>query len=132
MHRAIHRKSGQERAIKIIQLSRNRANFAAMNKNNTFTAAAAAEQFQVEAKILQGLEHPYIVKLIDVYVTPGVAVFLVMELVSGGDLFDRIVEKGRYSEIESRRVMRRLLSAIYYLHEERNIVHRFVISVLMT
>jgi serine/threonine protein kinase len=50
--------------------------------------------------------------------------YLVMELVKGGDLFDCIVEKQRYSEMEARRAMRRLLSAIHYLHEESNIVHR--------
>jgi serine/threonine protein kinase len=79
--------------------------------------------FQAEAAILQGMEHPYIVKLLDVYVSNR-AVYLVMELLHGGDLFDRIVDKGKYSEVQGRRIMRRLLSAICYLHEERNIVHR--------
>ena len=46
-----------------------------------------------------------------------------MELVSGGDLFDRIVERGKYSESNARLVMRQLLSAVKYLHA-RNIVHR--------
>jgi serine/threonine protein kinase len=47
-----------------------------------------------------------------------------MELVKGGDLFDCIVEKERYTQVEARRTMRRLLAAVYYLHEHRNIVHR--------
>jgi serine/threonine protein kinase len=47
-----------------------------------------------------------------------------MELSAGGDLFDRIVEHQHYSELDARRVMRRLLSALYYLHEHCNIVHR--------
>ena len=81
---------------------------------------------QEEASILQSLDHPYIIiKLIDVFVHPKKkAVYLVMELVQGGDLFDRIIQKERYSEIDSRRVMRRLLAAIHYLHEKRDIVHR--------
>jgi hypothetical protein len=39
-------------------------------------------------------------------------------------LFDRIVHKGKYSEDQARRVMRRLLAAVYYLHEDKNVVHR--------
>lgn len=46
-----------------------------------------------------------------------------MELVSGGDLFDRIVERGKYSEANAKLVMQQLLSAVKYLHA-RNIVHR--------
>jgi serine/threonine protein kinase len=51
------------------------------------------------------------------------ALYIVMELVEGGDLFDRIVERGRYSEDNARLVMRNVLSAVEYLHV-RNIVHR--------
>lgn len=46
-----------------------------------------------------------------------------MELVKGGDLFDRIIDKGRYSEPEAREVMRMLLEAVKYLHS-KGIVHR--------
>jgi len=114
VRRAIHRQTGQERAVKVIALGgRNRA--------TNFLEANAT--FEAEAAILQGLEHPYVVKLIDVYVSPA-AVYLVMELLHGGDLFDRIIQKGKYSELQGRRIMRRLLAAVYYLHEERNIVHR--------
>ena len=81
-------------------------------------------QMEQEATILRSLDHPYIVKLVDVFVSPGVAMYLVMELVAGGDLFDRIVQQRSYTEVDSRRVMRRLFSAVHYLHEQRNIVHR--------
>lgn len=47
-----------------------------------------------------------------------------MELLHGGDLFDRIVQKGHYAEDDARRVMRRLLNALFYLHERQNVVHR--------
>ncbi len=46
-----------------------------------------------------------------------------MELVVGGDLFDRIIQKGKFSERNARHVMRQLLNAVKYLHE-RGIVHR--------
>ena len=46
-----------------------------------------------------------------------------MELVRGGDLFDRIVEKGKYTEGEARLVMQKVLSAVKYLHS-KDIIHR--------
>ena len=79
---------------------------------------------QAEAEMLRQLEHPYIVKLIDVFVAPGVAIYLVMEMLRGGDLFDRIVDKGKYGEVEARRITRRILAAVHYLHEVCNVVHR--------
>ena len=55
--------------------------------------------------------------------------FIVMELIRGGDLFDRIVDKGKYDETSARNVMKKIMSAVLYLHE-RKIIHRFVFVVL--
>ena len=46
-----------------------------------------------------------------------------MELVSGGDLFDRIIERGRFSEESARSVMHKILDAVKYLHSN-DIIHR--------
>jgi calcium/calmodulin-dependent protein kinase I len=46
-----------------------------------------------------------------------------MELVSGGDLFDKIIEKGRYDEDAARRVLVKVLDAVRYMHGLQ-IVHR--------
>ncbi len=108
VRRAIHRQSGEERAVKIISL-RGQRNTAIMER---------------EVNLLKSIDHPYIVRLVEVFVRPGVAMYLVMELVKGGDLFDSIVEKQRYTVVEARRAMRRILSAVDYLHNESNIVHR--------
>lgn len=138
VRRAIHRATGTERAVKIIAPPRHfggggRAAFAA--------PAGAATSVAVEAEILRQLKHPYVVQLVDVYTSssssgggnngfhqqqppPPPTYYLVMELMHGGDLFDRIVQKGRYSEDDARRVMRRLLNALFYLHERQNVVHR--------
>lgn len=117
VRRAIHRQTGEQRAVKIIKMSANGRNHTAIRLKET------EKTLKAEAAILQSLNHPYIVKLIDSYVSQT-AIYLVMEMLHGGDLFDRIVEKDRYSETESRRAMRRIFSAVYYLHEERDIVHR--------
>lgn len=79
---------------------------------------------QAEATILRSLDHPYVVRMHDMFVSPNKAIYLVMDYVRGGDLFDRIVERERYTEVQARRLMRRVLSAVHYLHEERGIVHR--------
>jgi len=49
--------------------------------------------------------------------------FLVMELVTGGELFDKIVEKGCYTEKEAAVLVHKIVSAIDYLHDQ-NICHR--------
>ena len=119
VRRAIHRQSGEQRAVKIISMRNNPT-----SRNHTNARRKEIEAtLKAEASILQSLNHPYIVKLIDLFVS-DTAIYLVMEMLHGGDLFDRIVEKGQYSEMESRRIMRRILSAVYYLHEERDVVHR--------
>lgn len=43
--------------------------------------------------------------------------------VSGGELFDRIVEKGFYTEMDASRLIRQVLDAVNYLHS-LGIVHR--------
>ncbi|XP_067614474.1 calcium/calmodulin-dependent protein kinase type 1 [Eurosta solidaginis] len=50
-------------------------------------------------------------------------VYLVMELVTGGELFDRIVEKGSYTEKDASGLIRQILEAVDYMHEQ-GVVHR--------
>ena len=119
VRRAIHRRSGEERAVKIISI----AGRGGMGSAGMFSSEKLSA-IQAEAEILCSLDHPYVVKLFDVFVSPGKAIYLVMELIKGGDLFDRIVQRERYTEVQARRLFRRILTAVHYLHEERGIVHR--------
>ncbi|KAK1735644.1 FHA domain-containing CAMK family serine/threonine-protein kinase [Skeletonema marinoi] len=118
VRRAIHRRTGDERAVKIISITER--GMAGAN----FFSKEKLSAIQAEAEILRSLDHPYVVKLFDVFVAPGKAIYLVMELIRGGDLFDRIVERERYTEVHARRLFRRILSAVHYLHEQRGVVHR--------
>lgn len=43
---------------------------------------------------------------------------------AGGELFERILEKGSYTESDAAMLVKQLISAISYLHEEVDIVHR--------
>ncbi|XP_057312429.1 serine/threonine-protein kinase DCLK1-like isoform X2 [Hydractinia symbiolongicarpus] len=75
-----------------------------------------------EILILRKITHPNIVRLHEEFETPK-EIYLVMELVAGGDLFDAIVANTRFSEPESAYMIRDLASAVQYLHM-LNIVHR--------
>ena len=75
-----------------------------------------------EAEVLQKLSHPNIISLKDVFQTDN-TLFIVTEYVTGGELFDRLVDKGAYTEDKAKLLTRRLFQAIKYMHD-RNIVHR--------
>jgi len=75
-----------------------------------------------EVDILKKMENPYIIKLYDIFDSED-DLYLVMELVTGGELFDRIVEREQYSEANAKEVMRQLLVAIQYFHSQ-GVVHR--------
>jgi len=82
------------------------------------------EALETEIKILRKLRHPHIVNLKEV-VTTETFTYIVMELLSGGELFHRIVEKGCFPEEEAQRLFAQILMSMNYLHE-MNIVHRDV------
>lgn len=80
------------------------------------------DSLENEIRVLKRLKHPNIVALLEVF-EDKTKVFLVMELVTGGELFDRIVEKGSYSEKDAADLIKQVLSAVAYMHEE-GVVHR--------
>ncbi|XP_053423048.1 calcium/calmodulin-dependent protein kinase type IV isoform X1 [Nycticebus coucang] len=77
---------------------------------------------RTEIRVLLRLSHPNIIKLKEIFETPT-EISLVLELVTGGELFDRIVEKGYYSERDAADAVKQILEAVAYLHEN-GIVHR--------
>ncbi|KAM8975113.1 calcium/calmodulin-dependent protein kinase type 1G isoform 2-T2 [Pelodytes ibericus] len=75
-----------------------------------------------EIAVLKKINHDNIVTLEDIYESSS-HFYLVMQLVSGGELFDRILERGVYTEKDASNVIRQVLSAVLYLHDN-GIVHR--------
>jgi calcium/calmodulin-dependent protein kinase I len=75
-----------------------------------------------EVRILRKLDHSGVVRCFDFYEEPKLY-FLIMELVEGGELFERIVKKSTYNEKEARNAVRIMLTAIKYCHDN-NVVHR--------
>jgi len=80
------------------------------------------DSLENEIRVLKRLDHRNVVKLLEAYESRS-CVYLVMELVTGGELFDRIVEKGSYSEKDAADLIKQVLSAVAYMHDE-GVVHR--------
>ncbi|XP_036447555.1 calcium/calmodulin-dependent protein kinase type 1D-like isoform X2 [Colossoma macropomum] len=75
-----------------------------------------------EIAVLRRIKHENVVGLEDFYES-RTHYYLVMQLVSGGELFDRILDRGMYSEKDASLVIRQVLEAVNYLHKN-GIVHR--------
>jgi calcium/calmodulin-dependent protein kinase I len=71
---------------------------------------------------MRAITHPNIIKLFSVY-DEKKKMNLVMELVTGGELFDRIVDSGHFSEKDAAETSHKLISAIKYMHAQ-GVVHR--------
>ena len=80
------------------------------------------DSLENEIKVLRKLEHPNIVRLVETFEDKH-KVFLVMELVTGGELFDRIVEKGSYTEKDASALIQQILEAVDFMHSQ-GVVHR--------
>jgi len=75
-----------------------------------------------EIDIMKKLQHPNIIQLMEVIDTPQ-TLYLVLEFAGGGELFDAIVNKGQYSEPEAINIVKQILEAIQYIHDN-GIAHR--------
>lgn len=102
--KCVHKKTNQAFAVKIIS-KRMEA-----NTQKEITAL----------KLCEG--HPNVVKLHEVF-HDQLHTFLVMELLNGGELFERIKKKKHFSETEASYIMRKLVSAVSHMHDV-GVVHR--------
>lgn len=105
--RAVERSTGLEFAIKVIDktgLAENR------------------ESILTEIGILKHVRHPNILRLHQIFEDKK-KIYLVTELLEGGELFDRIVERGCFSEQDAARIIRDIVDALAYLHG-KGICHR--------
>ncbi|OMJ89017.1 hypothetical protein SteCoe_8937 [Stentor coeruleus] len=68
-----------------------------------------------ELEILSTIDHPNIIRLFESYEDEKY-MHLVMELCTGGDLRDRIIDKGSFTESEAATIFKKILGAVNYLH----------------
>jgi len=101
----VHKKSGDKWAIKVIEKK-----------------LVETSRLSNEIAILKKVNHPNIIALNEVYETET-KLYLVMELVTGGELFNKIVEIGAYSEKIAKSIVKQILNGVKYLHDN-NIAHR--------
>lgn len=75
-----------------------------------------------ELDILRQVDHPNIIKYYETY-NDDVYLHIVTELCTGGELFERIAHKGKFTESEAAKIINKILSAISFLHN-LGICHR--------
>lgn len=66
------------------------------------------ERFQREIEIMSNLDHPNIIKLYETF-EDDKNIYLVMEVCEGGELFDRIIERGFFSEVDARTIFTQIM-----------------------
>eukprot|EP01098_Paradermamoeba_levis_P003749 TRINITY_DN1667_c0_g1_i1.p1 TRINITY_DN1667_c0_g1~~TRINITY_DN1667_c0_g1_i1.p1 ORF type:complete len:366 (-),score=157.56 TRINITY_DN1667_c0_g1_i1:122-1135(-) len=93
-----------------------------MIEKKTISSPDRMDMVFVEMKILLAVDHDNIVRLKEIFEGSDVY-YIVLELISGGELFDKIVQLQFYSEKDASRIIRQVLAAVQHLHE-RNIIHR--------
>ncbi|KAL3895724.1 MAG: hypothetical protein SGCHY_004527 [Lobulomycetales sp.] len=77
---------------------------------------------ETEVNILRTARHDNIIQLYEMHEIEG-KIYLLMELVTGGELFDEIVRIGKYGEAEAAKLVHKILVAVRYLHQ-LGIAHR--------
>ena len=103
-----HKQSGNSFAIKIVTKSK--------------LTQEDEDALKEEISVLKELQHAHIIRLYDVFDEPQYY-YLVTEKMSGGELFDRIVQKSYYNEKEARDVCKILFEAMRFCHSH-NVAHR--------
>ncbi|XP_037875227.1 serine/threonine-protein kinase BRSK2 [Bombyx mori] len=104
----VHCVTGKKVAIKII--------------NREKLSESVLTKVEREIAIMKLIEHPHVLGLSDVYENKKY-LYLVLEHVSGGELFDYLVKKGRLTPKEARRFFRQIISALDFCHSH-SICHR--------
>lgn len=102
------RQTGAERAVKII-------------KKASVTQQAGSNLLE-EVSVLRQLDHPNIMKLYEFFEDKK-NYYLVSEVYRGGELFDEIINRQKFTEADAANTMKQVLSGVTYLHKH-SIVHR--------
>ncbi|XP_021967995.1 5'-AMP-activated protein kinase catalytic subunit alpha-2 isoform X2 [Folsomia candida] len=104
-----HQLTGHKVAVKILN-------------RNKLKSLDVVSKIRREIQNLKLFRHPHIIKLYQVISTPS-DIFMIMEYVSGGELFEYIVKQGKLKEHEARRFFQQIISGVDYCHRHM-IVHR--------
>lgn len=111
--------------IRVVVDKQTNDKFAMKTMNLSGLSPSQRERILKESQILSRLHHPNIVKLYEVYEN-GDFLYLIFELLSGGELFRKLVKSpsGCFTEEYTRFIMHDIVNAVKYLHDSKNIAHR--------
>jgi calcium-dependent protein kinase len=109
VRKVTNRKTKVVRAMKVVEKKK-------------MSSVEEQKKFMSEIQILKQLDHPNILKLYEFY-QDAKNYYIIIELCTGGELFDKIIEQGTISEKEASYIMKQLLSAIVYAHKNK-VAHR--------
>ncbi|XP_062164232.1 CBL-interacting serine/threonine-protein kinase 8 [Alnus glutinosa] len=89
---------------------------------NTIIKHKMVDQIKREITIMKLVRHPYVVRLHEVLAS-RTKIYIILEFITGGELFDKIVRHGRLSEAEARRYFQQLIDGVGYCHS-KGVYHR--------
>lgn len=117
---ATHQTTGQKAAVKVVSKSELREDDEAgdnNNNNNNTNKTGEGLPYGIEREIIimKLLTHPNVLRLYDVWETSK-ALYLVLEYVEGGELFDLLVELGPLQEPEAIKYFRQIVLGTAYCH----------------
>ncbi|XP_055802796.1 CBL-interacting serine/threonine-protein kinase 23 [Solanum dulcamara] len=79
-------------------------------------------QIKREISTMKLIRHPNVIRMYEVMASKS-KIYIVLEFVTGGELFDKIASKGRLKEDEARKYFQQLINAVDYCHS-RGVFHR--------
>ncbi|CAH2352957.1 serine/threonine-protein kinase Gin4p [[Candida] railenensis] len=112
---ATHHITGQKAAVKVVSKSELADEGAPPRKTNDNEPQGLPYGIEREIIIMKLLTHPNVLRLYDVWETSK-ALYLVLEYVEGGELFDLLVERGPLQEIEAIKYFRQIILGTAYCH----------------
>ncbi|CAI0469852.1 unnamed protein product [Linum tenue] len=80
------------------------------------------EQLKREISTMKLIKHPNVVKIFEVMASRS-KIYIVLEFVDGGELFDKIAKHGRLKEDEARKYFQQIINAVDFCHS-RGVYHR--------
>ena len=108
VYKGTNLKTGEEVAIKRIDKTR--------------VDLSADSDLNREIEVMKSLNHPNVIRLLDIFDREA-ELDLVLELASGGELLDKIINRGNFSEADTIDVLKQVLSAVADFHS-KGVVHR--------
>eukprot|EP01117_Protostelium_nocturnum_P020914 TRINITY_DN972_c0_g1_i1.p1 TRINITY_DN972_c0_g1~~TRINITY_DN972_c0_g1_i1.p1 ORF type:complete len:302 (-),score=101.29 TRINITY_DN972_c0_g1_i1:101-1006(-) len=80
------------------------------------------EVLEREISIMQKLDHPHVLSMNEVFEEER-TISIVLDLITGGELFEKVVERGHFSEVDASAIVSQIVGAVAYLHSQ-GVVHR--------